>query len=686
MILLPMLLTGTLACTPAPGGMPASNFPVQPGPAYPIAGAALQQAATTASPEQASKWSGTAEAYYLFLQASQLESDGDLDGAVKLYQQAAGLDPGACEIPAALSELYARQDRAREAIDSAESALKINAGCLQAHYVLGSIYAVYAQLQQPGAPTPLALQYAEKAIPHLEAVEQGRGDTVEPGVLLTLGRLYMKTAAPDKAIAVLRRLAEQQPDALDAVVSLADAYVDAGRPDDATELLSRAAMEEPTLYPKLAEVYEHAGRWSEAADSYSKAVAAGVDGPDLKKRWALALLNTGRQSDAERARSLLEEVLGADQNDVSALYLLAQAQRQTRDFEAAEATARKLMALDPQGASGPYALAQVFEQQHAYERVVETLQPLVDRLTEHGAAAGRTVDMTPILLHLGFAYLDLQKPDKAIPLLERARQSSPDESTIAVGLVQAQILAKQYARAIDEAGKARTMFPEDVRLERLQADALRLDNQVDKAVALLEDVLRAHPEDVSNHMALAELLINADRTEEALKVLKAAESKFPSDETVLFEMGAAYERQKRYGEAEAALRKVIAKDPSHAQALNYLGYMLADRGVRLSESVGYIQRALKIDPGNPAYLDSLGWAYFKMNRLDLAEKNLREAAAARSSDSAVQDHWGDLLFRLGRSEDAIVAWQRALSGDGESIDRSSIESKIRTAQKKLARK
>jgi tetratricopeptide (TPR) repeat protein len=96
--------------------------------------------------------------------------------------------------------------------------------------------------------------------------------------------------------------------------------------------------------------------------------------------------------------------------------------------------------------------------------------------------------------------------------------------------------------------------------------------------------------------------------------------------------------------------------------------------------VGYIKRALEIDPDNPAYLDSLGWAYFKLNQLDLAEPQLRKAAADLVTNSVIQDHFGDTLFKLGRFEEAIAAWERALAGDGDSIERSVIERKIRSVR------
>jgi len=98
------------------------------------------------------------------------------------------------------------------------------------------------------------------------------------------------------------------------------------------------------------------------------------------------------------------------------------------------------------------------------------------------------------------------------------------------------------------------------------------------------------------------------------------------------------------------------------------------------EAVALIQRALKIDPANPSYLDSLGWAYVQQGHLDLADQPLTAAADRLPKNSVVQDHLGDLRQKQHRPADAIAAWQRALAGDGEEIDRGRIEKKIKEAQ------
>jgi tetratricopeptide (TPR) repeat protein len=113
--------------------------------------------------------------------------------------------------------------------------------------------------------------------------------------------------------------------------------------------------------------------------------------------------------------------------------------------------------------------------------------------------------------------------------------------------------------------------------------------------------------------------------------------------------------------------------------------MLAERGERLDEAVALIERALALDPGNGSYLDSLGWAYFKLRRYEDARSHLAQAASQLPTNSVVHDHLGDALAALGRHADAIGAWQRALAGDREAIDPAGIVTKIAHAKEQASR-
>jgi tetratricopeptide (TPR) repeat protein len=290
-----------------------------------------------------------------------------------------------------------------------------------------------------------------------------------------------------------------------------------------------------------------------------------------------------------------------------------------------------------------------------------------------------------LLPHLGFAYQQLKRFDQAIEVFEEAARLAPRDTAITSYLIQTHMAAGRYQTAAAIARQALANRAGDVRLTQLQAEALLLDGQSGRAIELVEELVKSFGDNPLAHIALAQVYSAANRTDQAVKVLQAAEGRFPADASVAFELGAVLERQKNFAQAEAVFRRIISREPAHAQALNYLGYMLADRGERLAESVDLIKRALQIEPDNGSYLDSLGWAYFKDGKPEIAEEYLRRAAEQLVTNSVVLDHYGDVLFRLGRFGEAIAVWMRALDGDGESIDRGDLGVKIRAARQKLPR-
>jgi tetratricopeptide (TPR) repeat protein len=120
--------------------------------------------------------------------------------------------------------------------------------------------------------------------------------------------------------------------------------------------------------------------------------------------------------------------------------------------------------------------------------------------------------------------------------------------------------------------------------------------------------------------------------------------------------------------------------------------MLADRGTRLDEALGYIRRAVAIEPQNYAYLDSLGWAYFKLGRYELAEENLRKALEHSDADPTVHEHMGDLYQKTGRLKQAVSHWERALEewkktvpAEVDNNDVAKVQKKLESGRVKLAR-
>jgi len=407
-----------------------------------------------------------------------------------------------------------------------------------------------------------------------------------------------------------------QPDEVEAVAMLAEAYQATNRDADAIALLEKSVEDAPELFSTLGQVYQDAGRWNDAARAFAGAVGERPQSLPLRSQWATALLNVG---DAQRARAVLEEGSAGNSRNQRALYLLSEAQRRTRDYAAAEVTARRLISLDARALGGPRQLAQIFFDQNEYQKAVALLEPIVTaRLGAADAADLASDTFRSMYFDLAVAYEKLRQFDKAITMLRQARTLSPTDPLVEIRL----------ARSQEDSGKG----------------------------------------------------------EDAVRTLQGAVAKFPKEPAVKLSLASTLDRERKYGDAETIFRQMIAEDPKNADALNSFGYMLAERGQKLDEAIGFVQRALAIDPGNGAYLDSLGWAYYKQNRFEQAEAPLREAAGKLPTVSVIQDHLGDLLNKRGLLDEAVAAWEKALEGDGDSITRATIDDKIKSARQRLGRK
>ncbi len=179
--------------------------------------------------------------------------------------------------------------------------------------------------------------------------------------------------------------------------------------------------------------------------------------------------------------------------------------------------------------------------------------------------------------------------------------------------------------------------------------------------------------------------------EDALAQAGKLSTRSEEKEVVQFAYGALYERQKKYEQAEQSFRQVLQLNPSNSMALNYLGYMLADRNVHLEEALTLIKHAVELDPQNGAYLDSLGWAYFRLGNYEQAEENLRRAADKTPTDATVQDHMAELYSKTGKLKLAAMHWERALAewnrsvpADVDQQDVARVQKKLETAKVKLA--
>ena len=226
--------------------------------------------------------------------------------------------------------------------------------------------------------------------------------------------------------------------------------------------------------------------------------------------------------------------------------------------------------------------------------------------------------------------------------------------------------SRDLDRAISETKKLADASPKDQNLIVTLAMLYGEKSDVDAATAtkLLNGLLQGNDADQGIYVDIAQVQERGRKYADAEQSAQKAEqmARENSDkEAAWFVLGAIYERETKFDLAEQQFRTVLAENPNTASALNYYGYMLADRGVRLEEATSMIQRAVSQELNNGAYLDSLGWAYFKQNKLAEAEEYLRKAADRQGHDPTILGHLGDVYSKLGQTERAAEYWERALS-------------------------
>ncbi len=190
-----------------------------------------------------------------------------------------------------------------------------------------------------------------------------------------------------------------------------------------------------------------------------------------------------------------------------------------------------------------------------------------------------------------------------------------------------------------------------------------------EAVALMEQGKRLFPGQARFPLLQAGYLIEKKRLDEAKAVLEDALKDRPDDQDILYQYGAVVDRA---GDRKAALevmRRIVAMNPDHADALNYIGYTLVEEGRDMERALSLIKKADSLKPENGYIVDSLAWAYFRLGRLDEAWKHIQRAVTLSKDDPTMWEHYGDIAKQLGRADKAKKAYQNALKFQHENPER-----------------
>jgi len=609
--------------------------------------------------------------------------------AIDFYKQAIKQDPAASYIEEELTNFYVQTGQLEKATAEAQNMLKANPNNAAPRKILGRIYSRQIGDPDQGRVDQTMLKNAIEQFQ--KASELDPKDSESWSMLARLSRVSKDGATAERAY---RQVLQIDPDDEDALNGLAMVYADRGDMTGATDMLKKAVEKnpEPRNVVMLAEFYDQAKDFQHGADTWKQAVGLTNGNIRVLRAYAADCYASGRFDEALKA---LQDLAQGDPKDDKLQLQISELLRNKGDFAGAAEAIAKAKAIK-NSVESRYADAELLDAQGKHSEAVAEMQTLLEETKKDDYNAEERGNRMEMLTRYAGFELAAGKTQAAIAAYKEIGTLDPTlGSRVAIQTVEALKNAKEFKAARLEADAALKKYSGDRQVVFVHAMLLGDVGQTDLAL----NELKALPNSAKDRevlLMMSPIQDKAKRFEEERKTLDAADalSKTPGEKGVVeFARGAMFERQKNFDAAEKSFRSVLSADPNNAGALNYLGYMFADRGVRLDEAKELIAKALDIEPGNPAYEDSLAWVYYHQDQLDQAVVEMQKALLRIADDPTMHDHLGDIYFKQGKIREAIQQWEMASAeykvaapSDQDPAEMSKVAKKLESAKVRVAEK
>ena len=612
--------------------------------------------------------------------------------AIDFYKKAYALDPKSPVIGERLAEMYWKGQRTHDAVTEAQEILKRHPDDVPTRRLLARIY--LRSLGDLSAGVGQS-EVAGKAIEQYKEIYRLDPSDTESALWLT--RLYRLRNEHDKAEEVLRGILKDDPENEQAVEQLTQLFLDQGKSAEAVSLLEGMTNRAPNaaLLDLLGDAYTQTKDLPKAEQAYRKAVE--LDPSELSHQRGLGqtLMAEEKYSDALGVYQKLADLMPDDAD----IYLrIAQIYREMHQLDRAEESLLKARQYAPGSLEVMYNEAMLYQAQGRYDDAIRVLSDAITGVKGQSAVLpSRRRSLAILYQELGQLYKERQNYQAAVfTFSELGHLGDEEDRRARLLIMDTYRSAKDLPKALQAGREALAKYPTDPGIRASQALLLGENEQTDEAVKMLRLQLTKSEADRDTYLNIAQVYERAKRFKEAEEAARAAEvlpGRPRDNEMVWFVLGAIYERQKFFDRAETEFKKALAVNPKSGSVLNYYGYMLGDLGQRLDEAADLVQRALKEEPFNGAYLDSMGWIYYKQNKLGEAEATLRKAVERDSHDPTIHSHLGDVYAKLGRNELAaseweksLTEWRHALPADVENDKIAEIEKKLGQTKHRVAQK
>ncbi|MEE8424421.1 MAG: tetratricopeptide repeat protein [Elusimicrobiota bacterium] len=428
----------------------------------------------------------------------------------------------------------------------------------------------------------------------------------------------------------------------------AELALETGRVDRALEFSKRLAELSPNnarAYYLLGNVHWARGEWRQSKEAFEKTLKIK---PDYQEAL-FALGNLLGSQSPDEARKYLNKYLKENPHNASqAEYQIAAIEQRAGRLDEAVRRLRSAIGYDSENIQAYYSLAQIYEVRRDTDAALGAYREILRRDSRNVA----------LLNHVGEIFYLKDDLPGARDHFERARSVVPENPAACLWLA---LLAEQendFKSAVDYV-KASAALPQDASLNLRLSYYLTQDDRLKEAVSVLGRAHKKWPknEELSYFLALG--YDDLKMPKKAIALMHEVVVVRPDHRDARFQLGAIYEKTGDIAGAETQFREILKSHPHDASALNYLGYSLADRGLKLDEAQEMIEAAVGLNPNNGAYVDSLGWVHFRRGSPKKALAVLKDAARLLPSDEAVWAHLAEVYDHLGDSVASWNAWKTA---------------------------
>lgn len=430
-------------------------------------------------------------------------------------------------------------------------------------------------------------------------------------------------------------------------------------------------------------------RFPEARRELEQVLSAERTRNNLDQAFLRVAALLGRAGPRESAVALMRELVNQYPDVAAGHFALAHLSVRAGDLQGAEAAVDRALARKPDWQDAALFKARILVSQKnpaAAQRYFEEFlkaHPRATNLRLHYArhlidqkqwerareqfkrVAAETPDDADAIYAVGLLALQTNRFDEAESYLKRVLAIRPDNDQARIYLGQALEQGKRYAEAAQVYGEVKSgeyYFEGQLRL----AVAIAKQGGLAKARALLHGLQTENDQQhVQRVLAEEQVLRDAKEYREAYSVLSQALERLPGDKDLLYARALAAERLNMIEVVENDLRSILNRDPTNVNALNALGYTLADRTNRYTEAQTYLLKALEQKPDDAFVLDSVGWLHYRQGNNAEALKFLRRALTVRS-DAEIAAHLGEVLWVSGDRNEAETVWTRALRDTPDS--------------------